>query len=72
MVANKNSLEFAKEMDLNDPLKKYRDLFYMPRINGIDNVYFTGNSLGLQPKSTKSYIEKELDDANVLAADSSG
>ena len=25
-------------------------------------VYFTGNSLGLQPKRTKEYIQQELDD----------
>jgi len=55
------SIKFAKEKDSNDPLKSYRDQFYIPVINGIETVYFTGNSLGLQPKSTKGYIEKELE-----------
>ncbi len=62
MVANKNSLEFAREMDAKDPLRAYREQFHIPKIGGSENVYFTGNSLGLQPKSTKSYIERELDD----------
>jgi len=57
----KNTLEFAQQKDANDPLKSYRDKFYIPVINGIETVYFTGNSLGLQPKSTKAYIDKELE-----------
>ncbi|MDA7804012.1 kynureninase [Crocinitomix sp.] len=61
MVAYKNSLEFAKEKDSTDPLRSYREKFYIPVINGIETIYFTGNSLGLQPKSTKEYIDAELD-----------
>jgi kynureninase len=57
----KNSLEFARQKDANDSLKSFRDKFYIPVINGIETVYFTGNSLGLQPKSTKDYINKELE-----------
>lgn len=56
-----NSLAFAEQKDANDPLKSYREKFHIPVINGIETVYFTGNSLGLQPKSTKAYINKELD-----------
>ncbi|WP_027419496.1 kynureninase [Crocinitomix catalasitica] len=62
MVAYKSSLEFAKEKDQQDPLKAYREKFHIPVINGIETVYFTGNSLGLQPKSLGSYIEKELEE----------
>lgn len=59
MQAYKNELSFAKEKDQNDPLKSYRDKFYLPTFT--DNVvYFTGNSLGLQPKSVQSYIQEEL------------
>ncbi len=61
MVANKNSLEYAKEMDSKDPLKGYRDRFFMPQLKGEDVVYFTGNSLGLQPKSVLKYLKDELD-----------
>jgi kynureninase len=55
-----NSLEFAKQMDLNDPLRKFRDKFYFPKHNGKETVYFCGNSLGLQPKTARNYIEKEI------------
>ncbi|MFT4645783.1 MAG: kynureninase, partial [Planctomycetota bacterium] len=58
----KNTLAFAKEMDKNDSLKHFRDKYYMPQVNGKDAVYFTGNSLGLQPKTTKDYINQELED----------
>jgi kynureninase len=58
----KNSLSFAKELDLNDPLKGFRDQFYIPVINGKDSIYFTGNSLGLQPKTTQEYVLNELED----------
>ncbi len=57
----KNTFEFAKEMDDNDVIKKYRDQFYIPLINGKECIYFTGNSLGLQPKSTQEYVLKELE-----------
>ncbi|MBL4668256.1 MAG: kynureninase [Flavobacteriales bacterium] len=57
-----NSLEFALKLDEQDELKSYRDKFHIPVINGKEIIYFTGNSLGLQPKSTKDYINQELDD----------
>jgi kynureninase len=56
-----NTLEFAKEMDTKDPLRSFRDKFYFPTYHEKKIRYFTGNSLGLQPKSTKEYIIKELD-----------
>jgi kynureninase len=50
-------------MDQNDELKSYRDSFHFPvDSNGNKILYFTGNSLGLQPKTTKEAIEQELDD----------
>lgn len=61
MTNYQRTLDFAKSMDVNDPLNAYRSKFYIPVINGIETVYFTGNSLGLQPKSTQGYIQKELD-----------
>jgi kynureninase len=57
-----NTLDFAKQCDANDKLKSFRSKFHFPQHNGRDIVYFTGNSLGLQPKTTKSYIEQELND----------
>jgi kynureninase len=57
-----NNLEFAKKSDAEDPLKSFRDKFYFPKHEGREVIYFTGNSLGLQPKSTQSYVEQELKD----------
>lgn len=57
-----NTLEFARQQDASDTLRNYRDRFLFPQHNGREVVYFTGNSLGLQPKTTKSYINQELED----------
>ena len=58
-----NSLQFAHEQDQKDNLRSYRDQFHIPKDkNGKDLIYFTGNSLGLQPKSAKDYINIELED----------
>lgn len=56
-----NTIEFAKEMDAKDPLRGFREQFYLPNFHSAEMRYFTGNSLGLQPKRTKEYIIKELD-----------
>ena len=57
----KNSKLFANELDQNDPLKHYRDQFYYPKDeNGEEVLYLCGNSLGLQPKSVRSFVEMEL------------
>ena len=57
-----NSLEFARQMDEQDPLKDFRGKFFIPQHQGRDAVYLTGNSLGLQPRTTASYVQQELDD----------
>jgi kynureninase len=57
-----NSLEFALQFDKSDELSDYRQRFHIPTVNGKDALYFTGNSLGLQPKSVKSHLMQELDD----------
>jgi kynureninase len=54
---------FACELDAGDPLKKYRHKFHIPKkANGEDAIYFAGNSLGLQPKTVREYVEQELED----------
>lgn len=58
----KNTLEFAKQQDSEDPLKTYRNMFYFPMMHGRETVYFTGNSLGLQPKTTQDHVLNELED----------
>ena len=63
MLSFEPHLEFALNLDQNDPLAKYRTAFHIPKDeHGNDWLYFTGNSLGLQPKSTKAAIEQELND----------
>jgi len=63
LISFKPGIEFAKEQDLIDPLAHYRTKFHIPKNSrGKEWLYFTGNSLGLQPKKTKQYIEQELDD----------
>ncbi|MCB9188303.1 MAG: kynureninase [Flavobacteriales bacterium] len=57
-----NTLDFARKMDQEDELRSYRDRFLFPTFTKNPVVYFTGNSLGLQPKSTREYINQELDD----------
>lgn len=57
-----NSLAFARKLDRLDPLKKFRSQFNIPKVNGKTSIYFTGNSLGLQPKSTKKFVTEELED----------
>ncbi|MBP9099640.1 MAG: kynureninase [Ferruginibacter sp.] len=57
-----NNIDFAKKLDQEDPLKHFRDKFYIPMVHGKDSIYFTGNSLGLQPKTTQEYVLDELED----------
>ncbi|MFI5204743.1 MAG: kynureninase, partial [Flavobacteriales bacterium] len=53
---------FAQQLDQEDSLRAFRQKFYIPVQNGKPVVYFTGNSLGLQPKTTRAYVEQELKD----------
>lgn len=56
-------LEFANRLDQNDKLSHFRDQFHIPKDEkGNELIYMTGNSLGLQPKITKEYINQELKD----------
>ena len=57
-----NTKHFADALDEDDLLAPLRDQFYIPMINGKDAIYFTGNSLGLQPKATQEYVLDELED----------
>lgn len=65
-----DSIEFALEQDKQDPLKELRDEFYFPQSEGpSDALYFTGNSLGLQPKKCWSYVEEVLKDWATLGVE---
>jgi kynureninase len=61
---------FARQMDAADPLRPFRNEFLVPRDGrGEPVVYFAGNSLGLQPRKTRQYIEEELEDWARFAVD---
>jgi kynureninase len=61
-MTNLFSLEHAKKMDQNDPLKNIRKEFAIPiQDNGEEEIYLCGNSLGLQPKLADQYVNDELE-----------
>uniref|UniRef100_A0A8D1HPZ5 Kynureninase n=1 Tax=Sus scrofa TaxID=9823 RepID=A0A8D1HPZ5_PIG len=63
----------ALRLDEEDEMKHFRECFYIPKKQDLppidlslvdkdeDAIYFLGNSLGLQPKMVKTYLEEELD-----------
>lgn len=57
-----NSLDFAQKMDAQDPLRSFRSEFNFPTFHEKTVRYFTGNSLGLQPKKAVQYVNEELED----------
>ena len=59
----KDTAHFASELDAKDDLRSYRNEFHIPlKKNGEPHVYMCGNSLGLQPKRTKQFLNQELED----------
>ncbi|MBI2966235.1 MAG: kynureninase, partial [Bacteroidetes bacterium] len=62
--------EFASGMDAKDPLKKYRDHFFIPKTaGGKEYIYFCGNSLGLQPKGAMKEVDEVMRDWSHLAVE---
>ncbi|XP_004703897.1 kynureninase isoform X1 [Echinops telfairi] len=63
----------ALHLDEKDKLRHFRDCFFIPKVQDLppidlslvnkdeNAIYFMGNSLGLQPKMVKTYLEEELD-----------
>jgi kynureninase len=64
-----DSLKFARQLDRTDPLRSYRAAFKIPKIKGKNAIYFTGNSLGLQPRLASKYLQQELDDWATLGVE---
>ncbi|WP_339887686.1 kynureninase [uncultured Flavobacterium sp.] len=64
-----NTREFAQQLDAQDELSNYRNEFIFPKVNGKQVIYFTGNSLGLQPVRTKSYVDEVMNDWANLAVE---
>ncbi|XP_017744422.1 PREDICTED: kynureninase [Rhinopithecus bieti] len=70
----------ALHLDEVDKLRHFRECFYIPKIQDLppvdlslvnkdeNAIYFLGNSLGLQPKMVKTYLEEELDKWAKIAA----
>lgn len=57
-----NSASFAQTMDQSDALAHFRNKFLFPQQGEKNMIYFTGNSLGLQPVTTKDAVLQELND----------
>lgn len=64
-----NTLEFAQQQDAEDKLNHYKNEFIFPKVNNKRVIYFTGNSLGLQPKRTKPYVDEIMNDWGNLAVE---
>jgi kynureninase len=61
---NKRLWEEANFLDKADLLKDFRTQFCIPKQEAskeLDEIYFCGNSLGLQPRKTKELLIEEMD-----------
>ncbi|MBK9177233.1 MAG: kynureninase [Flavobacteriales bacterium] len=64
-----NTLDFARAQDAADPVRAFRDEFHFPQQDGRPVIYFSGNSLGLQPKGCAAALKQELDDWAALGVE---
>ena len=64
-----NNLSFTQKLDNQDSLKNYREHFKFPQVNNKNVIYFTGNSLGLQPKIANDYVNEVMQDWANLAVE---
>ena len=53
---------WAIAQDTADPLIAFRERFHIPREKDQEQIYFCGNSLGLQPRGARQLVEEELAD----------
>ncbi|HUN17873.1 MAG TPA: kynureninase [Saprospiraceae bacterium] len=59
----KNSSDYFQQLDQEDVLHQYRDMFFIPKNkNNNDLIYYCGNSLGLLSKQANAAVKQELDD----------
>src|SRR5437764_11927908 len=62
--------DFARQLDSEDPLRHFREKFYLPlHKDGEPLIYFAGNSLGLMPRSARELVDEELDNWAKLGVD---
>ncbi len=57
----KNDIQFAKQLDQRFADITRREDFYIPQKKEKEVLYFTGNSLGLQPKTAQKYLLQEVE-----------
>lgn len=69
MEQYQNTEAYARKRDQQDPLQGFRDRFLIPEIQGKEAIYLCGNSLGLQPKSTRAFLDRELQKWATYAVD---
>ncbi|SEL03192.1 Kynureninase [Pseudoxanthomonas sp. GM95] len=55
------SRTYAIALDAADPLRSFRNEFLLPKHKNVDQAYFCGNSLGLQPRGARKAVEQVLD-----------
>lgn len=65
------TLEFARGLDAQDPLREFRQHFLIPPApNGAGEcLYFCGNSLGLQPRTARAAAEQQFENWQNLAVE---
>lgn len=68
-MALENTREFARQLDSEDVLTRYREEFIFPQHEGKNVIYFTGNSLGLQCKNARKYVNEVMNDWANLAVE---
>ena len=60
-MMHRDSVDYARGLDKEDGFADFRTEFHFPKqANGKQDLYLLGNSLGLQPLKTESYIQQEL------------
>lgn len=66
-MTHRSDMNYAAEQDRADALASFRDRFHIPKRENLDDeIYLCGNSLGLQPKSTRGFVEQELAEWELL------
>jgi kynureninase len=68
-MSTSEQASFVSAADAADPLANFRDRFHIPRHEDHEAIYFTGNSLGLMPRTVRSYVEQELKDWEALGVE---
>lgn len=66
-MTHRVDLAYAAEQDRDDELGRFRERFHIPRRENLDEeIYLCGNSLGLQPKTVREFVEQELEEWELL------